>query len=222
MTPPQDPIFDSHKVVLSRLYRPGSTDGPQTFLQGEAEGHLQSLMGGFAGGFLPAFVPLPRKPESPSGDAPSLCAATHDSPTASPIESAPAQTTVFGMVSMLFRIAKESQGAYVSAATQCYSSMHGGRRAPGCSPDLAAQGRRDLNAHDSEIRKKLATRGCLGRMSSRAPPKLFRPLFDEYRLEFQLNQCRLSAVHLDSDQSLGICGAQCTGEDVHQVTIIGN
>jgi membrane dipeptidase len=113
MTSPRIPIFDGHNDVLSRLYRRGGTDGPQTFLQGGAVGHLnlpKALAGGFAGGLFAAFVPSPRKPESSTGDGPSPSAAAQDPPTASPVELATAQTTVFGMVSLLFRIERESQG----------------------------------------------------------------------------------------------------------------
>ena len=113
MTTPRMPIFDGHNDVLSRLYRRGGADGPQIFLRGEAEGHLdlpKALAGGFAGGLFAAFVPSPRKPESPTGHGSSPGAAAKLAPAASPIELATAQTTVFGMVSLLFRIARESQG----------------------------------------------------------------------------------------------------------------
>jgi membrane dipeptidase len=65
MTLPRVPIFDGQNDVLSRLYRRGGTDGPQTFLQGGAEGHLdlpKALAGGFAGGLFAAFVPSPASP----------------------------------------------------------------------------------------------------------------------------------------------------------------
>ena len=113
MTLPHVPIFDGHNDVLSRLYRRGGTDGPQTFLRGEAEGHLdlpKALAGGFAGGLFATFVPSPRKSKSPTGDGPSPGPAAQVAPTASPVELATAQTTVFGMVSLLFRIERESQG----------------------------------------------------------------------------------------------------------------
>jgi membrane dipeptidase len=113
MTLPRVPIFDGHNGVLSRLYRRGGTNGPQTFLQGEAEGHLdlpKALAGGFAGGFFAAFVPSPRKLERPTGNVPSSGAAAQDAPTAALVELTTAQTTVLGMVSLLFRIERESQG----------------------------------------------------------------------------------------------------------------
>ena len=83
MTPPRIPTFDGRNDVLSGLYRRGRTDGPQAFLQGEAEGHLdlpKALAGGFAGGLFAAFVPSLRKPESPTGDGPSPGAAAQDAP----------------------------------------------------------------------------------------------------------------------------------------------
>jgi hypothetical protein len=64
----------------------------------------KALPGGFAGGLFATFVPSPRKSESPTGDGPSPGAAAQDAPTASPVELTTAQTTVFGMVSLLFRV----------------------------------------------------------------------------------------------------------------------
>jgi hypothetical protein len=110
---------------------------------------------------------LPRKPESPAGDGPSPHAATQDAPTASPVESATTQTTVFGMVPMLCQIGGESRGAFVSAGASVIFIDAWRKASSGCGPDLAAQGRRDLNSDESEIRKKPATRDCLGWIQSR-------------------------------------------------------
>jgi membrane dipeptidase len=106
------PIFDGHNDALLRLYRRGGTDGPQAFLDGEAKAHLdlpKALQGGFAGGLFAVFVPSPGKARHPTGDAPSPGAAV-DAPMAPPIDLGAAQSVVFSMVSLLFRIERQSQG----------------------------------------------------------------------------------------------------------------
>jgi membrane dipeptidase len=103
------PVFDGHNDALLRLYRRGGADGPQAFLDGESEGHLdlpKALEGDFAGGLFAVFVPSPGKP---IGDAPSSAAAV-DAPVPPPLDLATAQSIVINMFSLLFRIERASQG----------------------------------------------------------------------------------------------------------------
>ncbi len=114
MTLPQPdiPIFDGHNDMLLRLYLRGGTDGPQKFLDGEDTGHLdlpKALQGGFAGGLFAVFVPSLGKVGRATGDASSPDAAV-DAPTAPPIDLATAQSVVFSMFSLLFRIERQSHG----------------------------------------------------------------------------------------------------------------
>jgi membrane dipeptidase (peptidase family M19) len=102
------PIFDGHNDGLLRLYR--NAGGPQAFLDGEAKGHLdlpKALEGGFAGGLFAVFVPTTGKAGSSTGDT---SPSRSDAPTAPAVELGAAQSVVFSMVSLLFRIERESQG----------------------------------------------------------------------------------------------------------------
>jgi membrane dipeptidase len=131
---PPIPIFDGHNDVLLRLYRRGGSDAPRAFLEGETTGHLdlpKALEGGFAGGLFAIFVPSKGKAGSATGDAPSPDVGV-DQPLAPAIDLAAAQSVVFGMVSLLFRIERESQGRVrvcrsVSDIRQC---MNDGALAP--------------------------------------------------------------------------------------------
>jgi membrane dipeptidase len=104
------PIFDGHNDVLLRLYRHGGKDAPRAFLEGGAEGHLDlphALQGGFAGGLFAVFVPSSDAPKISGDDAKSEN--TDEEPRLAPaIEFA--QRTALGMVSLLLRIVRESQG----------------------------------------------------------------------------------------------------------------
>jgi membrane dipeptidase len=128
------PIFDGHNDVLLRLYLRGGTDGPRAFLDGQAKGHLdfpKALEGGFAGGLFAVFVPSTGKAGSSTGDT-SPSSAGSDAPTAPAVELGAAQSVVFSMVSLLFRIERESQGRVrvcrsVSDIRQC---MNDGVLAP--------------------------------------------------------------------------------------------
>lgn len=91
------PIFDGHNDALLRLYRRGGPDAAAAFLRGEDQGQLdlrKARRGGFAGGLFAIFVP------SPGQKAPSP-------PTVGVMD---AQQTVFAMMSLLFRIERESRG----------------------------------------------------------------------------------------------------------------
>src|SRR5215471_3494869 len=113
MTSPRHiPIFDGHNDVLLRLYRRGGTDAPRAFLEGEGKGQLDLPMarqGGFAGGLFAIFVPSSDGATGPKGETPARDAG--GGATSSPaLELAPAQRAVFGMISLLLRIERESEG----------------------------------------------------------------------------------------------------------------
>jgi membrane dipeptidase len=113
MTSPHSvPIFDGHNDALLRLYLRGGADAPRAFLDGEAKGHLdlpKARQGGFAGGLFAVFVPSTGRATGAKGDKPAQHAGGEAvSPPA--VELTAAQKTVFGMVSLLLRIERESQG----------------------------------------------------------------------------------------------------------------
>jgi membrane dipeptidase len=100
------PIFDGHNDVLSRLYRRGGTDAARAFLEGEGKGQLDLPMarqGGFAGGLFAVFVPS-------TAAAHNGAAHVDGAPLPPAVELIPAQRVVLGMVSLLLRIERESQG----------------------------------------------------------------------------------------------------------------
>jgi membrane dipeptidase len=106
------PIFDGHNDVLLRLYRRGGADASRAFLDGETKGQLdlpKAQLGGFAGGLFAIFVPSTDRPKAANGEAPS---ANTDigAPLPPHIELAPAQKTVFAMLSLLLRIERDSLG----------------------------------------------------------------------------------------------------------------
>jgi membrane dipeptidase len=103
------PIFDGHNDALLRLFLRGGTDAPRAFLEGEGKGQLDLPMarqGGFAGGMFAVFVPSRPGATGPSGDAPVAV----DILSTGGVELTSAQAAVFGMVSLLLRIERESQG----------------------------------------------------------------------------------------------------------------
>jgi membrane dipeptidase len=113
------PIFDGHNDVLLRLYRRTSADAVAAFLQGEDKGQLdlaKAHRGGFAGGLFAIFVPSPRRPSGASAGAaangPTTAPAADVTADAAPpaVELSEAQRTVFSMLSLLYRIERESEG----------------------------------------------------------------------------------------------------------------
>jgi membrane dipeptidase len=111
-SPRRMPIFDGHNDVLLRLYRRGGADAPRAFLEGEGKGQLDLPMarqGGFAGGLFAIFVPSSNGATGPSGDT-SAGNAGHGVSSSPALELTPAQRAVFGMVSLLLRIERESEG----------------------------------------------------------------------------------------------------------------
>ena len=111
-SPRRVPIFDGHNDVLLRLYRRGGTDAPRAFLEGEAKGQLDLPMaqqGGFAGGLFAIFVPSTKEANGPNAATPSPSTEV-GAPLPPAVELVPAQKVVFGMLSLLLRIERESQG----------------------------------------------------------------------------------------------------------------
>jgi membrane dipeptidase len=111
-TPGRVPIFDGHNDVLLRLHRRGGAKTAGAFLDGESKGHLdlpKARQGGFAGGLFAIFVPSTARPTSGNGSAPSDTAFS-DVPSPPAVEMTAAQAAVYGMVSLLLRIERESQG----------------------------------------------------------------------------------------------------------------
>ncbi|WGF89418.1 dipeptidase [Marinivivus vitaminiproducens] len=101
------PVFDGHNDVLLRLWRRHGSRA-EAFLQGTDDGHLdlpRARQGGLAGGFFAIFVPSPvgrGTPDGPMGmPAQPL-----------PVEQASALATTLAMAALLFRIERESEGAF--------------------------------------------------------------------------------------------------------------
>lgn len=105
------PIFDGHNDVLLRLVRKSEPDGGVTsFLQGDDAGHLdlpRARAGGLAGGLFAVFVPSPE----PTGDREEMMrAAEYEVPLPGDVELTHAQSVALEMISLLFRIARDSHG----------------------------------------------------------------------------------------------------------------
>jgi len=111
-SPRRVPIFDGHNDVLLRLYRRSGTDAPRAFLEGETKGQLdfpKAQQGGFAGGLFAIFVPSTDRGKAANSETP-LPSNVIDVPPSPVVELAPAQKVVFGMLSLLLRIERESDG----------------------------------------------------------------------------------------------------------------
>jgi membrane dipeptidase len=105
------PIFDGHNDVLLRLARKGEPDGGvASFLDGDGAGHLdlpRAKVGGFGGGLFAVFVPSPE----PKVDLEELMSrAEYDVPLPAATELTPAQAFTIELASLLFRIARASDG----------------------------------------------------------------------------------------------------------------
>jgi membrane dipeptidase len=114
------PIFDGHNDALLRLYRRGGPDKPRAFLEGMGKGQLDLPMaqeGGFAGGLFAVFVP-PAKgngagatTSANEAGAEALPRSTDlGAPLPPAVDLAAAQRVALGMVALLVRIERESQG----------------------------------------------------------------------------------------------------------------
>jgi len=113
-TPRRIPIFDGHNDALLRLHRRPGADAT-AFLKGADKGQLdlpKARQGGFAGGLFAIFVPSPArqgdatKPDS-NGETQSPNFASDPVPPA--VDLSAAQSTVFAMMSLLFRIERQSR-----------------------------------------------------------------------------------------------------------------
>lgn len=113
-SPKPIPIFDGHNDVLLRLYRRAGAEAVTAFLHGEDKGHLdlpKARKGGFAGGLFAIFVPSPKRENSSGSKTPQESGSVIGNDPAPPaVDAAEAQRTVFAMVSLLYRIERESRG----------------------------------------------------------------------------------------------------------------
>ena len=106
------PIFDGHNDVLLRLMRKAEPDGGcRSFLEGDGAGHLdlpRAKAGGLVGGLFAVFIPTPE----PDGDRDDMMRkAEYDVPLPPKAEITHAQAVALEMISLLFRIARRSDGA---------------------------------------------------------------------------------------------------------------
>ena len=105
------PIFDGHNDVLLRLMKKSEADGGVgSFLNGDGAGHLdlpRARTGGFAGGLFAVFVP-PVEPDTKMDEQ--MRKAEYDLPLPQGLELTRAQAVAFEMVSLLIRIARQSDG----------------------------------------------------------------------------------------------------------------
>jgi membrane dipeptidase len=109
------PIFDGHNDALLRLYRRagGAEAAARAFLDGEEKGQLdlpKAREGGFAGGLFAIFVPSPRGTTAPAASNPAGLSTDLGAPLPPPLALEPAQKVVFGMLSLMLRIERESEG----------------------------------------------------------------------------------------------------------------
>ncbi len=103
------PIFDGHNDTLLSLYRP-SPGKERTFFERSNFGHIdlpRAKEGGFAGGFFAVFVPPATTTPRPTTMDP---AAMRELPA--PLEIGYAQQTALAMSGLLFRLERESKGAF--------------------------------------------------------------------------------------------------------------
>jgi membrane dipeptidase len=109
-SPRRIPVFDGHNDALLRLHRRAGADAIAAFLQGEEKGQLdlaKADQGGFAGGLFAIFVPSTERKAATAGEAPAASAAGDPSPPA--VDIAQAQRTTFAMVSLMYRIERQSE-----------------------------------------------------------------------------------------------------------------
>jgi membrane dipeptidase len=110
------PVFDGHNDALLRLHRRAGADAAVAFLRGEHSGQLdlpKARQGGFAGGLFAIFVPSSERKQDADkngtgGEKPSPDFGSDPAPPA--VDAVKAQRTVFALMSLLFRIERESNG----------------------------------------------------------------------------------------------------------------
>jgi len=109
------PFFDGHNDALLRLFKRKGPDAPRAFLDGEGKGQLDlpmAVQGGFAGGMFAIFVPSPRNKVTSTDNAPPVSGTAPGAPMPPPLELTEAQTAVWSMASILFRIEREADGRF--------------------------------------------------------------------------------------------------------------
>ncbi len=119
MTSLTPPIFDGHNDVLLRLYKKHKADAATQFVEGDGKGHLdlpRMLKGGFGGGFFAVFVPSPAG-ESIGGLSDAMQGESYDLPLPKELDIGYAQPIALEMMGLLFRIEKESEGAFTVCRT---------------------------------------------------------------------------------------------------------
>jgi membrane dipeptidase len=107
--PRRIPIFDGHNDVLLRLHRRAGGDAVPAFLAGEEKGQLdlaKARAGGFAGGLFAIFVPSTERNTGANNQTSDFAA----DPAPPGVGLGEAQRTVLAMVSLLYRIERESAG----------------------------------------------------------------------------------------------------------------
>jgi membrane dipeptidase len=109
------PIFDGHNDVLLRLYR--KPNAARAFVDGDGEGQLdlpRAKQGGLAGGLFAIFVPSPPRKRAEATDAdpqqPAIGNTGNATETPPPPDRATALEATMAMASLLFDIARESDG----------------------------------------------------------------------------------------------------------------
>jgi membrane dipeptidase len=110
------PVFDGHNDALLRLHRRAGANAAAAFLRGEHSGQLdlpKARQGGFAGGLFAIFVPSGERKQDadkngPGGEKPAPDFGSDPAPPA--VDAVKAQRTVFALMSLLFRIERESNG----------------------------------------------------------------------------------------------------------------
>jgi len=101
------PVFDGHNDVLLRLYKMQDADAKKLFLDGAPGGHIdlpRAREGGFAGGLFAIFPPPTEKP----GEV----IAREGNVNPPSLDRADALSSTISMASILFRIERESSGAF--------------------------------------------------------------------------------------------------------------
>ena len=112
-SPTPTPFFDGHNDALLRLWKRKEPDAPRAFLDGEGKGQLDlpmALQGGFAGGMFAIFVPSSRNKVTSADNAAPVSGTAPGAPVPPPLELGAAQTAVWSMASILFRIEREADG----------------------------------------------------------------------------------------------------------------
>ncbi len=111
MTDPRPvPVFDGHNDALLRLLGSKAADPAKLFIDGAEKGHVdlpKARKGGFAGGMFAIFPP-----PLPGTRRKSSVATVNDDPPAPELDRAEALRTTIAMASIMFRLERQSEGAF--------------------------------------------------------------------------------------------------------------